>query len=155
MRLLACGACLAVVLSCAPSTSPEDLANDVSSNVMSPFCPGVTLHDCPSEKATDYRAKIVGWAEEGWSKERIMARIRSDFGPGVNATPPAGGAGILAWILPGIAVLAGGALALLAVRRWTGRRSGPGLEAGPAIPAMAPEERRLIEAELEELRRRS
>ena len=31
--------------------SPEDLANDISQKVMSPFCPGVTLHDCPSQSA--------------------------------------------------------------------------------------------------------
>lgn len=146
-------ACLGLMTIALPArAAPEDLANKISSEVMSPFCPGVTLHDCPSSEATEYRDKIVGWARGGWSEDRIMERIRSDFGPVVNATPPTEGAGIVAWLLPALAVLLGGIAATVAVRRWASRRP-PAAGDEPVAVAMGGDERRRLNAELKAIRR--
>ncbi len=62
--------------------SPEDLANDISQKVMSPFCPGVTLHDCPSQSALDMRDRIEGYARSGMSEAAIMDRLEAEYGDG-------------------------------------------------------------------------
>lgn len=112
-----------LIATAAPAiAAPEDLANEVSQEVMSPFCAGVTLHDCPSQAALDLRDQIKTWAIDGWSKARILAELEDRFGPGIRATPQ-DSEGIGAWALPVGALIVGlGLLAWLA-RRWThGRR---------------------------------
>ncbi len=151
------GALLTVVLllfgplSTVARADPQDVANDVSNQVMSPYCPGVTLHDCASGQASKMREQIVKWAEAGWSKERIMDRLEAEFGATIRATPPAEGAGILAWLLPALAVAFGALVGIVLVRRWN-------LRAAPASPAtsaevVSPEDRRRVSLELKRLRR--
>ena len=101
--------------------APEDVANEVSAEVMSPFCNGVTLHDCPSQAAQDLREQIQTWAEAGWSKSRIIDELADRFGPGIYATPR-DSEGIGAWALPVGALLAGIALLTWLAPRWTRRR---------------------------------
>ena len=142
-------ALLMVAVAAAPAVGgPADVATDISNEIMSPFCDGVTLHDCPSQEALDLRAQIQGWASAGWSRERIYERLESEFGASIRATPPSSGAGSLAWILPGLALLAGSAAAYSFARRWTG-----GPSHGETMPvAMSPGERARIDAELDALR---
>jgi cytochrome c-type biogenesis protein CcmH/NrfF len=142
-----------VALTWSPATAfaaPEDVANDVSSSIMSPYCPGVTLHDCPSDEAIDLRERIVGWAAAGWSRQRILDTLEAEFGPQIRALPPAEGKGLLAWVLPGLGAVAGVALAWTLARRWS---SGGRSAASPAPPPRASEEdRRRVNAELARLR---
>jgi len=145
---------LVVLATPAAAQSPEDLANDISHKVMSPFCPGVTLHDCPSQSALDMRDRIEGYAREGMSEAAIMERLENEYGAAIRAEPSSEGAGIVAWILPALAALAGGALALMLVRRWTARRP-PQLVDGKGEPALvdtSPAERQRLDAELGRLR---
>lgn len=125
--------------------APQDLANEVSAEVMSPFCPGVTLHDCPSQAALDLREKILGWAEAGWSKTRIMNELEDRFGPGIRATPR-GPEGIGAWALPVAGLVLGGALLGVLARRWTRGRT----QTSP--PPLAPADRARVDRELAALR---
>lgn len=116
------------------SAAPEDVANDISNSIMSPYCDGVTLHDCPSQAAEDLRAQILGWAEAGWSRDRIIAELEDRFGADqISGKPATSGSGLLAWLLPGVVLLGGGALAFVLVRRWT-RRAAPA-EAPPITAA--------------------
>ena len=113
---------IALVLSTAmPAVAaPEDLANDIAGEVMSPYCEGVTLHDCPSAAAADLRVQIEEWAESGWSRAQIMSELEDRFGPRIHALPQES-EGAAAWILPGIAVVAGIALVAVLARRWARR----------------------------------
>ncbi|HEV2755828.1 MAG TPA: cytochrome c-type biogenesis protein CcmH [Actinomycetota bacterium] len=142
-----------VLFSAAPAAAaaPEDVANTVAQEVMSPYCTGVTLHDCPSSSAQEMRAEIVAWAEDGMTKEQILDRLEAEFGPSIRALPPAEGSGLLAWLLPGVAVLAGAVLAIVLARRWA--RRAPAV-AAPAAPVSAEAGARL-NAELDRLRRES
>jgi cytochrome c-type biogenesis protein CcmH len=142
---------LAAALVLTAWASPEDVANSVAHEVMSPYCPGVTLHDCPSSSAQDLRAEIVAWAEDGMTKGEIVDRLEDEFGPSIRAVPEAEGAGLLAWLLPAAAVIAGTVAAALLARRWT--RRAPAAVA-PAPPAPAEASARL-RAELDRLRRES
>ena len=153
-RLTLMSLVIVALASPAAAQSPEDLANDISQKVMSPFCPGVTLHDCPSQSALDMRDRIEGFARSGMSEAEIMERLESEYGEAIRAEPSSEGAGIVAWILPTLAALAGGALALMLVRRWTARRpqqlaDGKG---EPALVDTSPAERQRLDAELGRLR---
>jgi cytochrome c-type biogenesis protein CcmH/NrfF len=133
----------------AAQTDAQEVANDVSDEVMSPYCPGVTLHDCPSKEASDMRSQIVEWARAGWTKDRIMDRLEAEFGPSIRATPPAEGAGVLAWLLPGLVLVAGAAVAVGLARRWSHRE----LAASPRTASASHEDRRRMQVELDDLRR--
>ena len=117
-----------LVMTAAPALgAPEDIANEIASEVMSPYCDGVTLHDCPSRAALDLRAEIETWARDGWSKAQIVDELERQFGPRIHATPTET-EGIGAWALPTLALLAGaGAVAIFATR-WTRRRSAEHLQ---------------------------
>ena len=141
--LLACFVVVAAVGVAGPASgSPDETANDISKQIMSPFCPGVTLHDCPSQAAVDLRARIERWARAGWSRERIMDKLTSEFGPGIRATPPDEGAGVLVWALPGIALAVGAVIAWTLARRWTAASHHP-----PPAPVTG-EDRHRLAAEL-------
>lgn len=140
------GLILVLILAAPAFAAPEDVANDISRNVMSPFCPGVTLHDCPSDSAVQLRERIVAWADRGFTEDQIMARLESEYGSAIRAVPDAGGEGILAWILPAAAGLAGAAMAWRYARRWATR---------PEVPKgynenvhISDEDRRRLDAEL-------
>ena len=159
MTRRAAAAVLVVLLAqSAAWAGPGDVANDIADEVMSPFCDGVTLHDCPSEEAAALRDRIERWARRGWEKSRIVDRLQQEYGPGIAAAPPAEGAGLLAWALPALAVVAGGYAAWALARRWTGGRTEDPLspDPGPPGPTGGPDiseaERRRLDAELRALR---
>jgi cytochrome c-type biogenesis protein CcmH/NrfF len=122
MRNLRAPTALAVaLLLLAPpaAAGPEDVANDIASKVMSPFCPGVTLHDCPSAEAQDLRDRIERWARQGLSEDQILDSLEANYGVAIRSTPPAGDGGWVAWALPGTALALGLVLGWLLLRRWT------------------------------------
>ena len=126
---------------------PQDIANGISREMISPYCPGITLHDCPSDNSRRLRERIVGWAEDGMDKDAIWARLEREFGSDINATPSTDGSGLWAWVLP-IAAGAGGiALAAILAFRWS--RKGPD---DPTGPEGTPEQRRRLDVELAALR---
>lgn len=102
----------------AAAETPEDMANRISGEVMSPFCPGVTLHDCPSDAATEKRLEIEGWARSGWSEDRIMAQLEDDFGQNIRANP-SGTRGFVAWAIPAAMLAAGVVIAVYLSKRWS------------------------------------
>lgn len=126
----------------------DDVANDVAGEVMSPFCPGVTLENCPSDAAVALRARIAAWAERGWSKQRIVDELVAEYGATIRAVPPASGSGLWAWIAPALALLAGAAAAGFIARRWS-RHPRPSAPVGAAV---SPEIRARLDDELRTLR---
>ena len=142
-RALAIAWLLLLVPVAASAAEPEDVANRISNDVMSPYCPGVTLHDCPSDAAVQLRDRILGWAEEGWSRQRILDRLEAEYGTSILSSPPASGIGLGAWIAPLIAVAAGLAIAWVVATRWSRRKPS---EAPAAAPSAA--QRSRLEAEL-------
>jgi cytochrome c-type biogenesis protein CcmH len=150
-RLILMSLVIVALASPASAQSPEDLANDISQKVMSPFCPGVTLHDCPSQSALDMRDRIEGFARSGMSEAAIMERLEAEYGEAIRAEPSSEGAGIVAWLLPALVALAGGALAVTLVRRWSARRAKP-IAGEPSRVATSAAERQRLDAELGRLR---
>jgi cytochrome c-type biogenesis protein CcmH len=131
---------------------PDDVAVSVSQKIMSPFCPGLTLHDCPSDAAAELREDIAGWARDGMSEDEIIERLEDEFGPGVLATPPKEGSGLIAWLLPIAGLLGAAVIGILLARRWTRATAREGTIDASAMNAG---DRVRLEAELREIRDRA
>jgi cytochrome c-type biogenesis protein CcmH len=149
VRTLLAGIAMVAVAAGPVGAAPQDVANDISAQIMSPYCPGVTLHDCPSDSATALRTRIADMAADGMTRSEIMAELVDEFGPTIRAAPATTGTGLLAWILPAVAILVGAMTAWWLARRWAASESA----SGPASAEMlTPAERRVIDAELDQLR---
>ena len=142
-----------VLLPGAAYATPEDTANDVSEQIMSPYCPGVTLHDCPSDAAVALRDRIEGMAEQGMGRAEIIAVLEQEYGESIRAVPPASGTGLGAWLLPGLAALGGAVAGWLLLRRWVHIPARPdGYDESVHI---TPADRRRLDTELKKLRGRA
>lgn len=128
------------------AAAPADIANSVAADVMSPFCPGSTLHDCSSAEAQDLRNEILVRAENGWNRTRIMSWLEDEYGPSIRSTPATEGAGWLAWLLPLVVLIGGAALAWAFLRRSTSSSGAP-----PSVQVTR-SERSDLERELRTLR---
>lgn len=132
------------------AAAPEDLANDIAAEIVSPFCPGVTLENCPSDRAVALRARIESWAEQGWDRDRILLALEDLYGESIRALPPKSGSGLGAWLAPLLALAGGAVLAAVLIRRWTrGRPDGDPIATVPA------ETKARLNEELDALRGRS
>jgi cytochrome c-type biogenesis protein CcmH/NrfF len=144
VRVLATVAACLILLASPAAAAPEDVANDISNEIMSPFCDGVTLHDCPSSEAQELRDKIEAWIAEGQSRRQIMGHLEQEFGAGIRAAPAAEGAGFLAWLPPVVALAAGAAGVWAVVRKWSRRTQAP----SPVSVTMTTQERHRLDHEL-------
>jgi cytochrome c-type biogenesis protein CcmH len=81
--------------------------------VMSPFCPGLTLADCPSPNAFDLRKDIQARLERGESREAIVDGLVAQYGTQLLSDPSDTPIGRVVWGVPILlSVLAAGGLAL-------------------------------------------
>ena len=65
-------------------------ARALAEELMSPFCPGRTLSDCPSPNAAAVREEIRAWVGEGRSDDEIRVQVRQQFGDAVDGEPQSG-----------------------------------------------------------------
>lgn len=147
MKGVLSGFALVIVLVGPAAAAPADTANSVASKVMSPYCPGVTLHDCPSDNATALILRIEGWARDGYSEAQIIDLLVAEYGPGIRAVPPVSGTGLGAWGLPLVAAVGGGVGAWWLLRRWV--RPPPTPDTYDPEVHITPADRRRLERELE------
>jgi cytochrome c-type biogenesis protein CcmH len=105
----------------APSPAPGGWSYALWNELMSPFCPGRTLADCPSGQAESLRLWILVQESAGRSREDVEAELLERYGEVVLSAPRARGIGVAAYAIPVLAFLAGGALWWLFLRRQTRR----------------------------------
>lgn len=98
---------------------PEGWAYDLANEMMSPFCPGRTLAECPSPQAQDLRVWIIVQEAAGRSREDVEAELYERFGDVILPTPRAEGFGLTAYAVPIGVFLAGGVLVAIFLRRQT------------------------------------
>jgi cytochrome c-type biogenesis protein CcmH/NrfF len=111
--------------------------HQLSMQLMSPYCPGRTLANCPSPNAEAVRDEIRRYMELGLSDAEVSARVQRDYGVGVpTPSSPIG------WTLP-IAALVLGAIGVVALALRV-RAHGPQPQA--AVPRALANE---LEAELD------
>ena len=145
-RAVALGVILAALAAAPALAGPQEVAAAVAREIMSPFCPGVTLHDCPSAQADDMRRQIVDMADSGLTKDEIVSDLVAEYGESIRAAPrnPAASA------LPFLAAASGALIAWRLARRWSRARP-----AAPERADVTAAERARLEAELERYRSES
>ena len=114
----------------APRDSVRDPAlerrvHDVAAMLRCPVCLNLSVADSPSELAQDMRNVVRERLSGGDSEQQVLAYFVQRYGEWVLMKPTTRGVNILVWVLPGVVILAGAALVLLAMRRWTRRRGAP------------------------------
>jgi cytochrome c-type biogenesis protein CcmH/NrfF len=134
-------ALLGFVAPIAASDAPE-WAHQLPNELMSPFCPGVTLAECTSSHAGSLKMWIVVQAAAGRGEDDIREELYERYGDQIRPTPKAEGIGIAAYVLPVVVFLAGGGLVTWFLRRSTrsARVGGP-----PTLPLDPEVERKLDE----------
>ena len=96
-------------------------AADLEAELVCPVCE-TTLDQSNAPVAKRMKVFIRARIASGDTEQEIKDALVADFGPGVLATPPKGGFGLLAWALP-LGVLVGGGVAVgLLVWGWSRRR---------------------------------
>ena len=139
-------ASLALVIACGlivvggVSAAEPPRAADLEAELVCPVCK-TTLDQSNAPIAKRMKVFIRTRIARGDTEQQIKDALVAQFGDGVVAKPPKGGLGLLAWLLPLVAV-AGGAIVIgLLVRSWSRRRPPP-----PQQPLDAGLERRVDEA---------
>jgi cytochrome c-type biogenesis protein CcmH/NrfF len=87
-------------------------AHALSGDLMSPFCPGRTLADCPSPDAAAVREEIRARLERGESEGDVRRLLESRFGDDVHGLPR----DAFGWAAPVVILVTGAGLLALALR---------------------------------------
>lgn len=89
----------------AQENNHENIAQELSDQIMSPYCPGRTLSACPSDDARKLRQQISHQLSQGYSKDAVTRQLIGIYGKEILGKPAYKGFGITAWILPIIVVI--------------------------------------------------
>jgi cytochrome c-type biogenesis protein CcmH/NrfF len=115
---------------------------ELERELMSPYCPGRSLVECPSPQATELRLWIQAQERAGVPRANVEARLFEQFGDQLRHGPRAEGFGLWAYLVPAGALVAGGVLVLAFLRRQGGPEPAPPEASLPRDPEL---ERRLEE----------
>jgi cytochrome c-type biogenesis protein CcmH/NrfF len=127
-------AALLIAPAAASQEEPPGWAYQLSHDLMSPFCPGRTLAECPSPQADELRLWILTQAAAGATREEVESQVIARFGEMVRSAPKAEGWGLTAYAIPIVGFLAGGLLVVFVLRRL----SSPGRATDSPRPATVP-----------------
>jgi cytochrome c-type biogenesis protein CcmH len=136
-----------VLLVAFPVAAGAWTVNDVARQVRCPTC-NTPLDVSNAPVALDMKKYIAEKREEGWTQQQVIDGLVDEFGRGVLATPPKSGFDLIAWVVPGIAVLIGLAAIPIVTRAWARR---PRPDAASAGPPPTDEESRRLDEELRRL----
>jgi cytochrome c-type biogenesis protein CcmH len=131
----------------------QQRARSVASTLRCPVCQDLSVADSPSGLAHQMRGQIASDLRAGKSPEQIRAEFVHAYGEWILLSPPARGLNLLVWVIPAVLLLAGLALVLGVLRRWTIGVHSVGAEApGSAISGSdrALLDRALTEQQLED-----
>lgn len=120
----------------------EQQAQEINGVIMSPFCAGRLLKDCPSTAAGELKQEIKDRLSRGETREQIIASLEAKYGDEVYALPRHDLMGQVAWLAPVAFLIVGGII----VGTWLLRRRGVIEE--ESSPDVDPEVARQIEKEL-------
>jgi cytochrome c-type biogenesis protein CcmH len=143
MKLIAVVVLLACAFAGAPVASGQSppSAADLEAELVCPVCE-TTLDQSNAPVAQRMKLFIRERIAAGDSEDEIKDALVAEFGPGVLATPPKSGFGLLAWLLP-LGALAAGALVVGSLVWVWSRRRPAGAASEPPLDADL--ERRLDE----------
>lgn len=129
----------------------DEQAQDIYRSLMCPLCPGQTIAESQSELSAQMRAVVREKLEQGATKEEILQFFAERYGEAVLAAPAQSGFNLIAWLTPITAIIVGGIILWLVIRKWA--MSGKGHPSG-AVPTrdLAADEKyhRRLEQELKD-----
>lgn len=140
MRALLVALVAFLVLAAGAQAAGPPNAADLEAELVCPICE-TTLDQSDAPVAQRMKAFIRVRIAAGDNEQEIKDALVAELGSGVLATPPKRGFGLLAWLLPLGALVAGVITVVLLVQRWSGRRGPP----DPERPLDPDLERRLDE----------
>ncbi len=117
--------------------TPQEQADTIASTIMSPFCPGRLLRDCPSSLATELRDTIKTRIEQGESADAVTESLIALYGESLRAAPRFSQFGIVGWIAPFAFLLLGlGAIGiwLKALKKPASALQSTGADSPPLAP---------------------
>ncbi len=126
----------------------DDQVNRISKELYCPVCPNTPLDVCDTLACQQWRALIKDRLQKGESEQQIREYFVAQYGNRVLGAPPAEGFNWLAYILPGVALIVGGAAVWATARRWRATRADRAMLA--QSPPLAREYSERIEKELRE-----
>jgi cytochrome c-type biogenesis protein CcmH len=142
-RVAAVVALAALVTAGAVTAATPPNAADLEAEIVCPVCE-TTLDQSNAPIAERMKAFIRLRIAAGDSEEQIKDALVAEFGEEVLAEPPGGGFGLLAWLLPLVALTAGAIAVAFLVRRWSRRPPRDGDGGAPLDPQLE----RLVDEEL-------
>jgi cytochrome c-type biogenesis protein CcmH len=92
--------------------------------LMCPVCDS-RLDMSTQPAANRIRVFLAAKRRQGWTRSQVREVLRADYGERVFAEPPHRGFGLLAWLVPALALAGGCALAAVLARRWAHTRREP------------------------------
>ena len=115
-------------------TPIEERARALDKQLICPVCPGETLHQSQATLAKQMRQILRDRLAEGQSEQEIVAYFVSVYGDSVLAAPPREGFGLIAWLVPPLALAIGGVIVFFTIRALRKAPTlAPGLE--PPMPS--------------------
>ena len=85
----------------------EGWAYEMANELMSPFCPGRSIADCPSPQAQTLRMWLIVQESSGRPRAEVEAELVARYGESVLGAPRARGFGLTAYAIPAAVVAAG------------------------------------------------
>ena len=103
----------------------EAKAQEIDRMLMCPVCPAQTIDQTEVPLAKQMRAQVRELLASGATRDEVLAWFSAPerYGPSVLAEPPRSGFYLIAWIVPGVVVVAALAGGLLTLRAMRGRRA--------------------------------
>lgn len=92
----------------AANTVSADQVNDVAKQLWCPLCSGVRLDACELKACSQMKDVIGQKLAQGVDVQSIKNYFVAQYGPQVLGEPPMEGFNWLAWVLPVVALIAGG-----------------------------------------------
>ena len=142
-----------VLLPVTPALADEVTVNDIAKQLICQCDCGIVLADCGhavcasrDEMLTLIEQKIA----QGQSEEEIIQFFVARYGEQVLASLPKRGFNLVAWLLPFVAILGGGGIIYITLRKWVKRGKSQQRNAVAKAEESDEEYRRRLEKELEE-----
>jgi len=130
--------------------SLEEQTLRVAAELRCPVCQNLSVADSPSEMATQMREVIHDKLKNGESPDQIRSYFVSRYGEWILLSPVRHGFNWVAWLLPFVAILGGGGIIVLTIRRSIRRGHESNVEqSSPTDPRYASR----LESELKEWER--
>ena len=149
-RVLALAVLVAAAQAAPPaveSAAADGWAYQMAGELLSPYCPGQTLADCPSQNAQTLRVWLIAQEAAGRSQEEVEAELVDRYGEEILGAPPARGFALTAYAVPFVSFGVGGLVVALFLRRQMARTRTRPAPAAPSTP-LDPELERIVDEDL-------